>query len=196
MARRIEDANVSVGCPLSSSSFGYGEGEGWKHLQFHIHGFANLGSTKNHYVESPKFYCNGHQWQLLFYPGGFIDAAEGQVSVYLRHLSEGKVKFSSRMMLIDKFGERKRAFLLRKQDLFANKMSGWKDVISRSKILDESKNLLDDNGTLTFVVSIEEEPTTVFVPSNPCFKIIQEMFNDENSADVCFEFGSTDEETP
>ena len=50
-----------------------------------------------------------------------------------------------------------------------------------------------DNGTLTIVVSIEEEPTDVFVPNNPLVKMIQEMFNDEATADVCFEVSTAGE---
>ena len=72
------------------------------------------------------------------------------------------------------------------------KSSGWGlvDFISRSDILDESQNILDSNDTLTVVVSIEEEPATAFVPENPFVKMMQAMFNDDATADVCFEIST------
>jgi speckle-type POZ protein len=53
--------------------------------------------------------------------------------------------------------------------------------------LDESQNILDSDGTLTVGVSIKEEPSDAFVPNNPLNKMIQGMFLDEDTADICFE---------
>ena len=36
-------------------------------------------------------------------------------------------------------------------------------------------------------ISIQEEPSDVFVPKNPLLNIIQDMFLDEDTADICFE---------
>ncbi len=192
MARRIEDAKMSVyPLPLLSSS---GSGEEWKYFQFHMNDFANLGSTKNHYVTSPKFTCNGHQWELRVYPRGCSLAAEGKVSAYLYHLSKETITTRYGIKVIDKFGKPTRDLTSNKHDYTANEVNwGWKDFISLSDIMDESQNILDDNGTLTVIVSIEDEPTTVFIPQNPFLKMMQEMFNDQNTADVCFEVGNADE---
>eukprot|EP00986_Skeletonema_menzelii_P015449 scaffold11756_cov151-Skeletonema_menzelii.AAC.14 len=189
---RIRDAKVSVGCPLPSSS---GSGEEWKSFQFHFHDFANLTTTKKLFIASPEFSCNGHQWQLHIYSGGNHAAeGEGNVSAFLHHLSEEAITTSYEVKLIDKFGEPKEAiFRSTKTEFAANKSRGWPDFISRSFILDESQNILDDNGTLTFVVSIEEEPTTAFVPQNSFVKVMGGMFNDQNNADVCFEVSSAGE---
>mmetsp|Transcript_11354 Transcript_11354/g.18789 ORF Transcript_11354/g.18789 Transcript_11354/m.18789 type:complete len:88 (-) Transcript_11354:1296-1559(-) len=86
MARRIEDAKVSVGCPPPSLS---GSGEKWRSFQFHFHDFSNLSTTRKHFIASPEFICNGHRWQLKVYPGG--DLHEGQVSAFVCHLSEGRI---------------------------------------------------------------------------------------------------------
>ena len=189
MSHRIIEANVSVGYPPSSS----GSGEEWTSFQFHFDDFANLATTKNHYVASPKFICNGHQWRLKVYPGGDSNAEEGKVSAYLIHLSEEAITVSYGIKIFDKFGGTKAEEKRRKRKFSGVHSWGFPNSISRSDILDESQNILDSNGTLTIVVSIEEEPTDVFVPNNPLVKMIQEMFNDEATADVCFEVSTAGE---
>jgi speckle-type POZ protein len=185
MSRRIE-GKVSVGCPPPSSS---PSGEEWTSFRFLFHNFATLRTTTNHYIASPEFTCNGHQWLLLLYPGGESDATEGYVSAYLEYLSEGSITTSYEVRILDKFENDKKAKRADKNVFNGNKRWGWPHFISRSDILDESQNILDSNGTLTVVVSmeVEEEPTTVFVPDNPLVKMVLDMFNDETTADVCFE---------
>jgi hypothetical protein len=97
MSRRIE-GKVFVGCPPSPLPSPSG-GE-WKSFQFHIHNFATLRTTTNHYIASPKFTCNGHQWQLRLYPGGESDATEGNVSAFLCHLSEGSITTSFEIKIL------------------------------------------------------------------------------------------------
>ena len=174
---------MSVGCPPSR--------EGWKSFLFLFYDFANLSTTRNHYVASPKFTCKGHQWELWIYPGGHSEAAEGQVSIYLRHLSKETITTGFGIKLIDKYGKTKVNKKIPKQALSGNRCRGSSKFISRSDILDESKNILDSNGTLTFVVYMEE-PTDVFVPNNPLVKMMQEMFNDQNTADVCFDVSNSE----
>ena len=189
--RLDDDDKVSVGCPPPPSS-----GSGEKSFQFHFHDFANLATTKKGYIASPEFACFGHQWLLAVYPGGSRSAAEGNVSAHLFHLSKETITAKFDINIVDKFGN-----LSTDEDLIMTKSEfsgdgtscGFPDLISRSDILDESKNILDSNGTLAVVVTVEEEPT-VFVPQNPLLKMMQEMFNDENTADVCFEVGSADKE--
>ena len=190
MARRIKDAKVSVGCPPPSS----GSGEEWKSFQFLIHDFANLRTTKRHYVASPEFNCYGHEWQLHVDPGGNDQSEEGKVSVYLYHLSKETITARFGIKVIDKFGKARNDFLSAKWDYTSTADNrGWHNFISRSDILDESQNILDDNGTLTVVVYIEEKPKSVFVPKNPFANIMQEMFNDETTADVCYEISTASE---
>jgi speckle-type POZ protein len=186
---------VSVGCPSPSSS---PSGEKWKSFQFHIHNFETLSTTKEHAIASPVFTCNGHQWALELYPGGNIEATEGNVSAFLHHLLEGSITTRYDIRLLDKFGNTKKTKTSVKREFPAsdgNKCWGWHDFIPRSDILDQSQNMLDRNGTLTVVVSIKEEPTTMFVPENPLVNSVKGMFLDKTSADVCFEVdNSADEE--
>ena len=193
MSRRIGDAQATAGYPLSSSSSSV-NGEEWSYFQFHFHDFANLSTMKEFYVASPEFACNGHQWELHVYPGGDSTAAEGNVSLFLAHLSKETITVRYGIKVIDKFGNTKKANTSAKRVFTASDNNwGWRDFISRSDILDESQNVIYGNGTLTFVVSMEEEPTDVFVPKNPLAKMMQDKFNDEAAADVCFEVSIVDE---
>ena len=180
-AVRVKNAKASVGCPRSS-------------FQIQYHDFANLVATKNHYVASPKFTCYGHQWELRVFPGGDNQAEEGKLSVFLYNLSKATITVRFGVDIFDKFGKTKKAAKFVKRVFSDNSRSwGW-DIISRSDILDESQNILDDEGTLTVVVSVEEEPTNnVFAPKNPLLKMMQAMFNDQNTADVCFEVSTAGE---
>src|SRR6056300_1372883 len=163
----------------------------FKSFQFNLQNFKDLSTTKNHYVETSKFSCNGHEWVLKIYPGGVDEADEGYVSIFLHHQSEGGIEINYELKILDKFGVRKnRKKALKKPDPFRGMSSywGWANFIKRSHILDESENILDSDGTLTVAVSIKEEPSDVFVPNNPFQKIVlQDMFLNEDTADVCFE---------
>lgn len=161
----------------------------WKTLYFNLRDFRNLPTTRNHYVKTPEFSCNGHDWYLEIYPGGNHEANEGYVSIFLQHRSEGSISATYEVMIIDKFGKKKNVFEASYR--FEGLSYGWHNFIKRSKILDESNNLLDSDGTLTVAVSTKEESSDVFVPNNPFQKIVlQDMFLDEDTADVCFEVSS------
>ncbi len=189
MSTQIE-GKVTFGCPPPTSS----SEEELKSFQFHFHDFANLlRTTRDHYVASPKFTCNGHQWGVAVYPGGSLEAEEGQVSVFLIHFSEGTIAIRYDTKVIDKFGKTKVDEKTTEKQVFnGSDNRGRANFISRSDILDESQNILDSNGTLTIIVSMEEEPTTVFVPQNALVKMVKDKFNDQYTADVCFEVGSAD----
>ena len=181
----ITNGKVSVGSSPPLSSLGL-IGEGWTSFLFRIHDFAVLSSTKGHSIETPEFTCNGHHFLLNVYPGGDSEADEGYVSAYLWRLSEEKVMVDFAIGIIDKFGKPRKSG--RSKTLSKN--CGWKHFIPRSDILDESKHMLDSDGCLNIVVSIKQDPTTVFVPKNPLLSMIKEMFNDEATADVRFEVGN------
>ena len=111
------------------------------------------------------------------------------MSVYLDHLSEEKVMIDFAIHIIDKFGKSRKGGRGNKT-IEKNGYWGWKNFIPRSYILDESKHMLDSDGCLNIVVSIKQDPTTVFVPKYPLLNMIKEMFNDEATADVRFEVGN------
>ena len=178
---------MTVGCPPPSC-------EKWKSFMFHFHDFSNLSTTRKHFIASPEFICNGHRWQLKVYPGGYLhgDLHEGQVFAFVYHLSEGRITTGFGIKVIDKFGKTTKRTPSSKNEFCDGYNQCGYDIISRSVLLDESENILDDNGTLTLIVSIEEESTTVFVPKNPLVKMMREMFNDGTTADVCFEVGTAE----
>ncbi|KAL7448937.1 hypothetical protein ACHAWC_001050, partial [Mediolabrus comicus] len=170
--KKIKNAKVSIA---------------WKSFHFNVPNFKDLPTTRDHFVETPLFTCNGHEWSLDIYPGGDDDAPEGYVSIDLTHHSEGSITANYEFAILDKFGKQKIA--TESSHHFEGKGDGfgWRNVILRSDILDESQNILDGDGTLTAAVSMKEEPSDVFVPKNPLLNMIQGMFLDEDTADVCFE---------
>ncbi|KAL7455428.1 hypothetical protein ACHAWC_006978 [Mediolabrus comicus] len=162
----------------------------WKTFYFNLRNFKDLPTTSNHFVATPEFSCIGHVWRLKIYPGGRDGAGEGYVSIYLAHRSEGSITSNYEVMILDKFGNIKRA--KRFSNSFEGNGHGWKNFMERSIILDESSNTLDSDGTLAVAVSIKDKPTTVFVPKNPLNKLIQGMFLNEDTADICFEVSSAE----
>ena len=181
---RIQNAKVSIGCPPSPR-------EGWTSHRFNIREFRDLTNVKTQYAEAPEFTCNGHEWALEFYPGGNNLATEGCVSIYVSLHSGKNASAMYEITLLDKFGNAvrvKQSTMLCFVSIAFNSVAiGWHNFIKRSFILDASNNILDINGTLAIVVSMKEESTAVFVPQNLLLNTIQEMFNDDKTADVCFE---------
>ena len=170
--------------------------EGWTSFQFNICEFDALPTTKGHFVLTPKFSWNGHNWALEIYPSGDRGARDGFMSIYLCHRSEGSITATFEVKILDKFGKVKKGCPTTYCYDSSNSHTGWgwNDFTKRSNILDKSQNILDSNGTLAVVVSMKEEPTTAFVPKNPLVSMIREMFLDEETADVCFEIISRSEE--
>jgi speckle-type POZ protein len=177
---KIKNAKVSIAPPR------------WKTLHFNVKNFKDLSTTRDHFVSTPKFSCKGHDWGLYIYPGGIEHSDEGYVSIFLIHCSEGDITANYKLMIIDKFGKKRNAF--EDSNTFWGTGDGYgePDFAMLSNILDKSKNILDSEGTLTVAVSIEEEPSDMYIPKNPLLNMIQGMFLDEDTADVCFEVSSTD----
>ncbi|KAL7453648.1 hypothetical protein ACHAWC_005297 [Mediolabrus comicus] len=177
----IQNANVSAAPPPQRQ----------KSFYFKVQNFRDLTTRKGHFVETPVFSCNGHQWALAIYPGGTDEADDGYVSIGLTHRSEGRISANYEFMILDKFGNKRKGLQSSINHIFEGmgNGNGFKNFIKRSKILNESQNILDTDGTLTVGVSMkEEEPSDVFVPKNPFQKIVlKDMFLNEDTADVCFE---------
>eukprot|EP00984_Skeletonema_dohrnii_P026029 scaffold15288_cov91-Skeletonema_dohrnii-CCMP3373.AAC.2 len=181
---RIQNAQVCIGCSPSPR-------EGWTSYRFNFRGFRDLTTAKNHCVMTPRFTCSDHEWTLDLYPGGVHLATDGYMSIYLTLRSEVSTAATHEITLLDKFGNAERVKQM--TDRIFDKSAwewpslGWCNFINRSDILDASNNILDSSGTLAIVVSMKDEPTAVFVPPNPLLNMMQEMFNDDTTADVCFE---------
>jgi hypothetical protein len=149
----------------------------WKSFLIHFHNFAEHPTTKGHSLESPEFTCNGQKWSLRLYPCGntigdssddallFSESCcfngdvsnSGCVSLYLNHRSRGSTTATFEVKIINKFGDTlktRRSSSNRRFDSCSSS-SGWSNVIKLSDVLDESKDILDSNGTLTVVVSMK-----------------------------------------
>jgi len=83
----MSTSRVDVGTPP-------GDFKGWTTTEVCYHGFANLPTTRNEKVLSPKFSCFGHQWVLKLYPGGEEDSEVGYVAVELVNRSNTSIKIS------------------------------------------------------------------------------------------------------
>ena len=193
------DTNLTldVGCRSSSAS----AAEEWQSFKILFHGFADLPSAFDQYTLSPEFNCNGHKWCIKLYPGGKRASRTGRLSLYLRHCSEGYATTAHEVSVLDKFQSIKHTLKWTDQSFQGGKIRGWKDYCLRSYILNQSENILDDNGTLAVVVSIKRKNDSAFpfvpinpsfVPSNPMSSLITSMLLDEETSDVCFEVGSAD----
>jgi speckle-type POZ protein len=114
------------------------------------------------------------------------------VSIFLANRSEGSVSATFEVKILDKLGGTKK--VLRLDNLFSGvandwKACGWSNFITRSGILDQTQNILDDDGTLVVVIAIKEDAPALkpFVPKNPFHKMVQNKFLDEETSDVRFE---------
>ena len=167
-------------------------------ITLHFHDFENLTTEKDQSVWSPKFMCAGNEWRLVIYPGGNRGAAEGKVSVFLRNKSSAEIDAGYKISMIKSDGgvyksgscdDEGRTF---RPD---RRTRGWKDFISRRKILDKSNNILND-GTLTFVVHIKPNKEHYCLPVKPqsgftLNENISKLFGDSSTADLAFTVGSS-----
>eukprot|EP00984_Skeletonema_dohrnii_P025215 scaffold14331_cov83-Skeletonema_dohrnii-CCMP3373.AAC.4 len=172
---------LGVGRPSSSA------GEEWQSFKILFHRFANLPSVIDQCTLSPEFKCNGHRWCIKLYPGGESQASAGYLSLYLQHCSGGYATAAFEVSVLDKYQSVKKTIKSTAPRTFSSQKWGWKDYCHRSYILKQSNNILDDNGTLAVVVSIQRDLAAPFVPNNPMGRMITGMFLDEETADVCFE---------
>ena len=166
-------------------------GESWESFQILFHRFADLSSEVGEFFQSPKFTCNGHEWCLRIYPGGYDQESERYLSVYLEYCSEWKTTASYEICVLGK--HRREHNKESSIDDFIGKTTnetwGWPKYCKRSNIL---STYLDDDGTLAIVVFMKRDASSPFVPNNPMSGAITSMFLDEETADVCFEVSDVD----
>lgn len=160
-AESFKDDVISVTSPemrgLAPTAF-HGE---WESFLIHFPNFAEHSTTEGHRLESPEFECNGQKWALRLYPGGNTSAADTRyIGLYLSHRSSGNATATFEIMIIDKYGNALETRRSSDNRLFdsSRSNSGWNDMIKVSDVLDESKNILDKNSTLTVVVSMKSAP--------------------------------------
>eukprot|EP00984_Skeletonema_dohrnii_P006410 scaffold2295_cov93-Skeletonema_dohrnii-CCMP3373.AAC.7 len=191
--RPINTVTLDVGKPPSS------RGETWKTFTILYHSFEQLSTGSDHHgIMSPNFSCNGKWWNITIFPCGGGEAPDENVSIYLYHVSEGSASATFSVGILDMNGvvtsesDRNEHFFVVEDGVSFG--AGVDNFVKRSDILDPLKNILDSNGTLRVKVQMKEEPKTAFVPHNPFLKMMQSIFLDETSADVCFEVSVPAEE--
>lgn len=185
---------LDVGTPPSSS------GQKWETFKLSFHRFEDLSSTRGLIISSPVFESNGRKWYVRVYPGGNSDASEGYVSVYLVKSSGGTCTVEFDTAFENVHGGIDKASMGRCGTYQFNKGKayGWRNFVKRSDIFDESRHLLDRNGTLVVVVSmnVKEKHSGVrvqqFVPRNDFISAMRGLLFDEDTADACFHVGTAE----
>jgi hypothetical protein len=163
------------------------EWEGWESHLVHFHNFASLPSGKNKLVRA-EFISFGHEWRVQFYPGGDNAAKEGNISLYLKHCSEGDLSVQFHLSIKNKSGGEvnERSSSLHNKFEGGAKAWGWpdfalRDVITHADVL--------NNGTLTVEVRMKPDEGDLcrnFIPKNPFFKHMLQLFLDEETSDTSF----------
>jgi len=160
-AESLKDDVISVTSPemrgLPPTAF-HGE---WESFLIHFPNFAENSTSEGRRLESPEFECNGQKWALRLYPGGNTSADYTRyVGLYLNHRSSGNATATFEIMIINKYGNALETRRSSDNRLFdsSRKNSGWNDMIKVSDVMDDSKNILDKNSTLTVVVSMKSVP--------------------------------------
>lgn len=166
--------------------------QAWSRTDVFFHDFANISDMDY----SPVFSCLGHTWFVSLFPDleeeGCNESRKGMVSFYLRH--EGpdfvpiRIEFG---IAVKDCSDNKIADHVNVR-VYTFRTIGRYDVcntnfIPRQRVL---KNLV--NGTLVMEVRMRlaESSQYPFIPTNPSVcKTVQELFMDEESADVVFEVG-------
>eukprot|EP00956_Cyclotella_meneghiniana_P025943 scaffold55148_cov49-Cyclotella_meneghiniana.AAC.12 len=155
----------------------------------HFHNFADLQQKKGERIRSSTFTCGGHEWDLRLYPRGDRDAKEGMISIFLGIDSASKIGVDFDIMLKKKTGDNIRVKSATKDEFpWQNNAGwGWRDYVSRDKIVDASNNVLN-NGTLTFEVRIRPENycRRDAIPKPSFADDLSRIYQDDDTVDVAF----------
>jgi len=81
----MSTSRVDVGTPP-------GNFKRWTTINVCFHGFVDLTTTRDEYVESPEFSCLGTKWRLYIYPGGRDNSDEGYAAITLCNCSDTNIK--------------------------------------------------------------------------------------------------------
>ena len=147
---------------------------GWSTTLVRYHDFARLPRRRGlDHVDSPPFRSHGLDWYLRVHPGGAASASgDDCVSLYLRckTASDQNVPVMAEFSLALRGGDgRVESAMSCPRNAFRRKRKGWPNFASRSRLLDPTSGILDDDGTLAVVVGIQlfrEREAADFVPRN------------------------------
>ena len=119
-----------------------------------FHGFVDLSHQNNAVTESPPFFCHGHKFTFMLYPGGDSQAENGNVSVYLKYLPRrpsdtATVKYTVKVEKTS--GEQLRNWHADSFNTQTNSSWGFRDFLERDSIIADALR----GGTLTISLSIQ-----------------------------------------
>ena len=185
------DAEVHVGTPSASYN------DYWVKTNVFFHGFADMPEVRGKSVQSPIFFCLGYEWALDLYPrGGAGEGAEVEgegeqmISVFLKLCSSDSVEVEFGFMMKD-FSSKTAGIIDRSgavSTFVRDQVWGFPGWMKRNKCLSSLFK-----GAL--VIEIRMKPAAnppFFIPTNPStYSVIQDLFNEEEDADVVFEVGYT-----
>jgi hypothetical protein len=159
-----------------------------------FHGFANLTTTRDEFVDSPEFSCFGHRWRLRLYPEE--DSPEGYVALRLGNRSNTSIKIQWSYSVKDVDGKEVVYHEpdTDKFDACGGRSSAWTTTNFATTNFAERSKLMNDylaQGSLVIEVRIKLVDTSItqFIPTNPIIKNVLKLFMDEETADVVFEVG-------
>ena len=186
------DAVVHVGIPSPAYT-----GKDWVRTNVYFHGFAAMPEVRGEFVCSRNFFCLGYEWGLKLFPRGDASVDDeddnmiSPISVFLQLKSSSTVKVEFGIVVKD----------------FTSKTAGIIDAAGTAAVfsygetwgyrkLMQRANVLASLVKGALVFEIRMKPVTnappVFIPTNPStYKIIQDLFNEEEDADVAFLIGTT-----
>ena len=153
--------------------------DGWTRTEVCFHGFADLTTTRDEAVASPKFSCFGHRWLVDIYPGGDNDSDDGHVAVDLCNATNKPIKIQFGYSVRDAAGKE----VVHHEPLTVElagvgdegNCCGEEDFCRRSTLLDA----LIEGGTLIIEVRMRLKAIEVhkqFIPKNPINNNILKSF--------------------
>ena len=175
-------ANQVVPIPLPASNQDQDWGEGGT-TTVYFPGFADLSTPTGSYVQSPRFCCLGQEWHVRLYPHGWCADNVEHASV---SLSTTVVPNNYTIKVVFQLSVKDRVIFQTQEFNSYNGECGTGKFLKRDKVL----AYLDD-GVLAIEVKMKlfNNPPP-YIPVNPsACKTIQDLFMDEEYADVVLEVG-------
>ncbi|KAL3784573.1 hypothetical protein ACHAW5_009165 [Stephanodiscus triporus] len=182
-AHSDHDSVVDVGTPRHPT--------GWSQTLVRYHDFVRLPHRRGlDHTDSPPFRVHGLEWYLRVHPGGAASASgDDNVSLYLRckTASDQNVPVQAEFSLaLRRRDGRVDSAMSCPCNAFRRKRKGWPNFVARSRLVDPTSRLLDDDGTLTVVVGVQlyREREVDFVPRNAVVGLSR-LFVEANSSGDC-----------
>jgi hypothetical protein len=167
-----------------SSDFQY-----WERTQLCFHDFEDQPTDGTGTQIYAGFSCLGHEWNLTLFPGGDdrehkTALQKGMVSAHLGHLTAGCIFYEYGIAVKD--GNDNKIV-----DFTTSTMAAYADCEYHTNFISRQKALNSlFRGALVFEIRMRrtEYPSVPYIPKNPsACRTVQELFKDEESADIAFE---------